>query len=335
MRGASTSRASHRHGPDASGWRSGAAGRCWYNAARRCGFRLRSCVRASPCSVCPRSPPHRIRRRRSRAWCSTCAAARLNFSVEPELADSRGLLDSELPGRGFGGDVGAPFLSFQIEGGDVRTGRPGHAGACRHVRIGRRREQTVVRAVTEQFTSATAQLSFNFGSGNGWSYISGGIGPAQRTVIPAGAGVSVVDAERLLSLNYGAGARWFIKRARRVHLRRALASAQSRHRRSTGLVAESAFNAAHHERRRLIEDSDHAAERGAIVSEAIRCTARLLVDRGATRRSRRPVVAACLERDHLSAAMRDRPPSSSAISHAFCNLRTRGHVSQTRWAGRR
>ena len=68
-----------------------------------------------------------------------------------------------------------------------------------------------MRAVTEQFTSATAQLSFNFGSGNGWSYISGGSDRRQRTVIPAGAGVSAADAERLLSLNYGAGARWFIK----------------------------------------------------------------------------------------------------------------------------
>jgi hypothetical protein len=134
-----------------------------------------------------------------------------NFSVEPELAVSRGLLESELPGRGFGGDVALHFYLFKLKvvtfglGGQVSLARAATSGSVVS-------DQTILRPVTEQFTSATAQLSFNFGSGNGWSYISGGIGPAQRTVIPAGAGVSAADAERLLSLNYGAGARWFIKR---------------------------------------------------------------------------------------------------------------------------
>jgi hypothetical protein len=136
----------------------------------------------------------------------------LNFSAEPQLADSRGLLDSELPGRGIGGDVALHFYLFKLKavtfglGGQVTLARAATSASVDTTGT------TVVRGVTERFTSATAQLSFNFGSGNGWSYISGGIGPAQRTLIPAGAGVSAVDAERLLSLNYGAGARWFIKR---------------------------------------------------------------------------------------------------------------------------
>jgi hypothetical protein len=134
-----------------------------------------------------------------------------NFSVEPELAQSRGLLASELPGRGFGGDVALHFYLLKLKG--VTFGLGGQVSLARAATSGTVvSDQTIVRPVTEQFTSATAQLSFNFGSGNGWSYISGGIGPAQRTVIPAGGGVSVADAERLLSLNYGAGARWFIKR---------------------------------------------------------------------------------------------------------------------------
>jgi hypothetical protein len=133
-----------------------------------------------------------------------------NFSVEPELARSRGLLESELPGRGFGGDVALHFYLYKLK--VVTFGLGGQVSLARAATSGAASDQTIVRPVTEQFTSATAQLSFNFGSGNGWSYISGGIGPAQRTVIPAGAGVSVADAERLLSLNYGVGARWFIKR---------------------------------------------------------------------------------------------------------------------------
>jgi hypothetical protein len=134
----------------------------------------------------------------------------LNFSAEPELAASRQLLESELPGRGLGGDVGLHFYLFKWKavtfglGGQVTLVRAATAGSVVE-------GQTVLRAVTEQFKSATAQLSFNFGSGNGWSYITGGVGPAQRTVIAEGAGVSFADAERLVSLNYGAGARWFIK----------------------------------------------------------------------------------------------------------------------------
>jgi hypothetical protein len=135
----------------------------------------------------------------------------LKFSAEPDLAASRDLLVSELPGRGLGGDVGLHFYFFKWKavtfglGGQVTLARAATAGSVVA-------SQTIVRPVTEQFTSATAQMTFNFGSGNGWSYISGGIGPAQRTLIPAGAGVSAADAERLTSLNYGAGARWFIKR---------------------------------------------------------------------------------------------------------------------------
>jgi hypothetical protein len=133
-----------------------------------------------------------------------------NFSVEPELAQSRGLLESELPGRGFGGDVALHFYLYKLK--VVTFGLGAQVSLARAATSGVTSDQTIVRPVTEQFTSATAQLSFNFGSGNGWSYISGGIGPAQRTLIPAGGGVSVADAERLLSLNYGVGARWFIKR---------------------------------------------------------------------------------------------------------------------------
>jgi hypothetical protein len=134
----------------------------------------------------------------------------LKFSAEPALAASRGLLESELPGRGLGGDVALQFYLFKLKavtfglGGQVTLARAATSGS---VVSG----LTIVRPVTERFTSATAQLTFNFGSGNGWSYISGGIGPAQRTVVADGAGIGVADAERLLSLNYGAGARWFIK----------------------------------------------------------------------------------------------------------------------------
>jgi hypothetical protein len=64
--------------------------------------------------------------------------------------------------------------------------------------------------VDTRFSVLSPQLSLNFGSSRGWSYISGGLGwgrfTAEREDLPAG------DAPgRPRVLNYGGGARWFAK----------------------------------------------------------------------------------------------------------------------------
>jgi hypothetical protein len=57
----------------------------------------------------------------------------------------------------------------------------------------------------------SSQLSFNFGNGDGWSYISGGIGQSIWQIIPDGANAAAPDEERIRTFNYGGGARWFAK----------------------------------------------------------------------------------------------------------------------------
>jgi hypothetical protein len=133
------------------------------------------------------------------------------FTTEQQLADSRGIPQPELPGRGLGADVGLHLYLFKWKamtfglGGQLTlargetSARPAVAGS------------PAVQGLTERFTSVTPQLSFNFGDGDGWSYISGGIGPAQRTLVPLGGAISEIDEERLRTINYGGGARWFIK----------------------------------------------------------------------------------------------------------------------------
>ncbi len=128
-----------------------------------------------------------------------------------QLADSRGLATSELPGSTFGGAIGLHFyflkwkqLTFGI-GGEVvglqaHNVPPGDAST------------SGLRPVTEKFLSASPQLSFNFGGRNGWSYISGGIGLSQWSIVPDGAESQDADIERLKTLNYGGGARWFMKK---------------------------------------------------------------------------------------------------------------------------
>jgi hypothetical protein len=135
------------------------------------------------------------------------------FNNDQQTADSRGqsLQASELPGSGLGVDVGLHFyplrwkaVTFGI-GGQVTLARA-HSSEVASAGV------VYSRAVTEQFVSAAPQLSFNFGSGRGWSYISGGIGASVWSIVPDGSDRLTVDDERLRTVNYGGGARWFAKR---------------------------------------------------------------------------------------------------------------------------
>jgi len=73
-------------------------------------------------------------------------------------------------------------------------------------------EGTTFASVSERLTSGDAQVSFNFGSAHGWSYLSGGIGRSQWSIVPAGQAATSADAETLPTANYGGGAHWSIKR---------------------------------------------------------------------------------------------------------------------------
>jgi hypothetical protein len=133
------------------------------------------------------------------------------FTDNAQLASSRGLVSTELPGLGLGLHVGAhayllrwKAITFGL-GGELMTTRANSsakqfAGA------------EIARAVHERFTHVSPQLSFNFGTGDGWSYISGGFGPARWSIVPEGGPRTPADEERLTAINYGGGARWFAKR---------------------------------------------------------------------------------------------------------------------------
>jgi hypothetical protein len=95
-----------------------------------------------------------------------------NFPDSPDLAASRGLSASELPGRGLGFDAAAHVHLFKWKaitfgvGGQFTIGRA-HLDAS---------DSAGVRAVTETLTSLNSDLSLNFGDGEGWSYLSAGPG---------------------------------------------------------------------------------------------------------------------------------------------------------------
>ena len=65
--------------------------------------------------------------------------------------------------------------------------------------------------MTERFTYLAPQLSLNFGTGAGWSYLSGGIAASKWSVVPNSSVPLLPDDERLKTIDYGGGARWFAK----------------------------------------------------------------------------------------------------------------------------
>jgi hypothetical protein len=131
----------------------------------------------------------------------------VTFPADPNLALSRGLDQSELPGRGFGGDVAVHAYPFKYRA--VTFGIGGRLTTSRAHRT--QGDTSALRPVTERFTYLGPQLSFNFGTGAGWSYISGGIAASTWSIVPDGSIAQPPDEERLRTIDYGGGARWFAK----------------------------------------------------------------------------------------------------------------------------
>jgi hypothetical protein len=129
------------------------------------------------------------------------------FPKDPQLASSRGLAVGELPGAGLGVDAGAHVYLFKWKavtfglGAQLTLGRSHNSPA----------DGTGLRPVTTRFISFTPQLSLNFGTGHGWSFLSGGIGSARLSVVPDDGVETTADLTSLRTVNYGGGARWFIK----------------------------------------------------------------------------------------------------------------------------
>jgi hypothetical protein len=97
-----------------------------------------------------------------------------------------------IPTRGFGGSAGVHVYAIQI--GPARLG----AGVDLLYARG-----TTIDAIST-LTSVDPQLSLNFGTSDGWSYLSAGVGVTGVEAEPAGI------SESVRSLNWGGGVRWFL-----------------------------------------------------------------------------------------------------------------------------
>ena len=134
-------------------------------------------------------------------------------SNDPQLAGSRGIDESaELPGSGLGIQAGAHLYLLKIKAVMFGIGAEFAAGRARQTpAAGTTTSTTTPRALEERFSTFSPQLSLNFGTGRGWSYLGGGIGVSNWALVPEGQQTSEADSEPLKTINYGGGARWFIK----------------------------------------------------------------------------------------------------------------------------
>lgn len=113
--------------------------------------------------------------------------------------------------------------------------------------------------VESTMVTLAPQLSLNFGSSTGWSYISAGVGQARikSTASPYASGSSssastvaekVLDLTRRQSINIGGGARWFMAAHVafsfdvRIHMIAARATEEARTPKTTTVIAGAGFS---------------------------------------------------------------------------------------------
>ena len=128
--------------------------------------------------------------------------------------------DTPLPGRGFGAAAGATVYPLRLRIATIGVGVAISAGKGKGeaLAITTGSGSTAVTTVTPVFRTQALniipQLSINFGHKLGWSYLSAGVG---RTRIGASADATETSPQVILpdtwnqALNFGGGARWFMK----------------------------------------------------------------------------------------------------------------------------
>jgi hypothetical protein len=134
------------------------------------------------------------------------------YKVEPVIASALGVQPGNLPKRSWGLIGGVHFYPLRL--GKITLG----AGVTYVSARGKQQLETVATDGTvttspetiRHFTSISPEISLNFGSRRGWSYVSGGMfGQSQLYVERADAPASNVPKRG--TINYGGGARWFAR----------------------------------------------------------------------------------------------------------------------------
>lgn len=130
------------------------------------------------------------------------------FKEDQAIAGAIDVAPANLPTRGLGLALGAHWYPLRVRA--VTLGLGGEVVWARDSRTAEPASATAAPGptVTTRLTSFSPHLSLNFGKGDGWSYISGGLGQARLTAERADEPFSG-SGGRARMTHYGGGARWF------------------------------------------------------------------------------------------------------------------------------
>jgi hypothetical protein len=130
------------------------------------------------------------------------------FKDDATIASAISVEPDNLPTRGLGLALGAHVYPIRKFG--IALGIGGEMVWARGSRTGEQDEDEteVPPTVTTRLSAISPQLSLNFGTGEGWSYISGGMGWARLTA-ERDDQTWTDGGGRARMTHYGAGARWF------------------------------------------------------------------------------------------------------------------------------
>ena len=131
------------------------------------------------------------------------------INLPDSVAASRGLNPAEVPNRGLG--LEAAFHTYVYKLAAVTFGLGGELLYNHAHGSPASTPDNTLHPVTSNLVSVAPQLSLNFGTGDGWSYISGGWGATRWSLVPDGASAQAADEAWVSTLDYGGGARWFMK----------------------------------------------------------------------------------------------------------------------------
>ncbi|MEZ5318825.1 MAG: hypothetical protein R2752_15605 [Vicinamibacterales bacterium] len=131
---------------------------------------------------------------------------------DPVTASDLDLLATDLPSRGLGAVTGVHV--YPIRRGRFALGAGGELIVARGNRdpiVVEGSEAPVGPTVHQRLQGFSAQVSLNFGNEDGWSYLTGGMGP-MRFGTYTGDTAPAEAAPSKSTINLGGGARWFFKR---------------------------------------------------------------------------------------------------------------------------
>ena len=135
-------------------------------------------------------------------------ASFVSMGQDTQLATNRGLRPGQLAASGLGLDVGGHIYMFRWRA--VTFGLGASALFSSPSRSPRQDDPDPNGpTVKTRFTAISPQLSLNFGTGDGWSYLSGGLGTSRMSVFVDDG--NEPEQRRAGTLNYGGGARWFVR----------------------------------------------------------------------------------------------------------------------------